>query len=66
MNAWDYLTFFLVLLGTSVAVLVPVGRIVKRMGFSLWWLLLFFAPFGPLIGLWLVAFSSWPMQGKQH
>ena len=53
--------FFLVLLVfIGGIVLFPLGRILLRMGVSVWWLLLFLVPFGPLAGIWALAFAKWP------
>ena len=38
----------------------PVGRILKRMGFSPLWAILTFLPLLNLLGLWIVALSDWP------
>jgi hypothetical protein len=38
----------------------PVGRILKRMGFSPLWAILAFLPLINLLGLWIVALSDWP------
>ena len=40
----------------------PVGRILKRMGFSPLWAILAFLPLLNLLGLWIVALSDWPRQ----
>jgi hypothetical protein len=40
---------------------VPSVLIVRRMGFSAWWLLLFFLVPGALVvGLWILALRRWP------
>jgi hypothetical protein len=38
----------------------PVGRILRRMGFSPLWAILAFLPLINLLGLWIVALSDWP------
>lgn len=53
--------FPLFLIIVSCIVLFPIGRILMRLGFGVWWLLLFLVPFGPLVGLWLLAFAKWPV-----
>lgn len=40
--------------------LIPIQRILRRAGYSGWWCLLFFVPFGNLVGLWVLAFKRWP------
>jgi hypothetical protein len=41
-------------------VLYPVGRIVKRIGFSPFWSVLVLIPLVNLIMLWVLALSDWP------
>jgi uncharacterized membrane protein YhaH (DUF805 family) len=36
-------------------------RIIRRTGYSGWWVLLAFVPLGNLIGLAFFAFSEWPI-----
>jgi len=38
----------------------PTVIILRRMGYSGWWAALKFAPFGTIIGLWILAQSRWP------
>ena len=38
----------------------PVGKILRRMGFSPVWAILAFLPLINLLGLWIVALSEWP------
>ncbi len=46
---------------------IPIARIVHRTGYSAWWVLLAFIPFGNVIGLWILAFARWPaLDGKSH
>ncbi len=46
---------------------IPAARIVHRTGYSAWWVLLAFVPFGNIIGLWILAFARWPaLDGKSH
>lgn len=39
---------------------VPLGIILRRLGYSEWWMLVTFIPGGALIGLWVLAFAKWP------
>ena len=50
----------LILLVMSIGVLIPIAKILQRMGFSAAWCLLYFVPIANLVGLWLVAFGEWP------
>ena len=45
----------------SFAVIAPVARIFKRVGFSPWISILAAVPLVNLLGLWLFAFSPWPL-----
>ncbi len=57
----DNFWFFAIPLGVVVVLFgVPLGVILRRMGFSVWWLLLFLVPTGIIVGMWLVAFVRWP------
>ena len=44
-------------------VLIPSVIILRRLGFSSWWAII--APISPLniIGLWVIAFVKWPVEG---
>jgi len=52
--------FFLIFLVMSVGVLIPIAKILQRMGFSAAWCLLYFVPIANLVGLRLPAFGEWP------
>ena len=41
---------------------IPVGMILKRIGFSGWWSVLAFVPIAKLVGLWVLAFGRWPIR----
>lgn len=45
-----------------VLVVVPAFMILKRMGFSGWWALITYLPFGRTIGLWVLATTPWPVE----
>jgi uncharacterized membrane protein YhaH (DUF805 family) len=46
-------------------VLYPSIRILHRMGYSGWWVLILLIPFGGFVALWILAFSRWPaLEGK--
>jgi len=38
---------------------VPAAMVLKRTGHSPWWALLCFIPVAALLGLWVMAFTSW-------
>ena len=43
------------------ALIAVFGRILKRAGYSRWWLLTMVVPLLNLIMLWVFAFASWPV-----
>ncbi|HMF05747.1 MAG TPA: hypothetical protein VKE72_01880 [Methylocella sp.] len=38
----------------------PIVRILKRVGYSAWWVILAFIPIANLVGLWVFSFVEWP------
>jgi hypothetical protein len=48
------LAFIVILIAT------PIATILKRLGFSPWWVILFLIPFVNLISLWVLSRSRWP------
>lgn len=45
--------------------LYPIGRVLRRVGFSPYWSILALIPLGNLLGLWVLAFSEWPAKAGQ-
>lgn len=43
-----------------IAVATPIATILKRLGFSPWWVILFLLPIVNLIGLWVLSRARWP------
>jgi uncharacterized membrane protein YhaH (DUF805 family) len=43
-----------------VLVLIPVIKIIRKAGYSGWWVLLWFIPIGNIVALWIFAFADWP------
>jgi len=41
-------------------ILVPFVTIIRKAGYSGWWVLLWFVPLVNIIMLWVFAFSDWP------
>jgi hypothetical protein len=41
-------------------VLYPVGKILRKAGYSGWWVLLSLVPLANIVALWIFAFSDWP------
>lgn len=56
---WVIVAVILVVLG------YPVARILGRLGFSRWWVLLALLPYANLVGLWIIAFVKWPVEGRR-
>ena len=54
----------IVLLFYAVAIMVPIGQLLRRMGFSRWWILLSFVPIINIVGLWIVAYAKWPKDNQ--
>ena len=46
---------------TALIVVLPLGRILYRLGFSVWWARLALIPLFNLIGLWWLAYMEWPI-----
>lgn len=40
---------------------VPIVKVLNRVGFSGWWSILWFVPLVNLIALWIFAFARWPI-----
>jgi hypothetical protein len=38
---------------------IPAAMVLRRTGHSPWWALLCFVPIAALLGLWVLAFTSW-------
>jgi len=45
---------------------VPVVAILRRAGYSGWWVLLWFVPVVNVLALWIFAFARWPALGRGH
>jgi uncharacterized membrane protein YhaH (DUF805 family) len=58
-------TIALIVVVVLFIILFPVVKILHKAGYSGWWVLLYFVPFGAFIGLWVFAFADWPaLQAK--
>ena len=65
MNEWPEMWGYGVahwLFFTAVVLLIvyPIGRILRRLGFSPLWSVLVFIPLLNLLSLWILAFADWP------
>jgi hypothetical protein len=52
-------SMFVVMTVAEALFAVPAGMVLKRTGHSPWWALLCFIPVAALLGLWVMAFTSW-------
>ena len=55
----------LIELAVFVAGLIATTRILRRMGFSPWWVLLGFVPIANIVGLWMLSTAPWPKLESQ-
>jgi len=44
-----------------LALIIPIGKILRRTGHNSAWCLLFFFPLANFIALWVFAFKPWPI-----
>jgi hypothetical protein len=58
-----FLLFFFV--GYCAAIIVPVARILKRVGITPWVSIVALIPFANLFCLWFFAFSPWPSDSAE-
>ena len=56
MNLWSGL----IVIAICLAMLYPYVRIIRRAGYSGWWLLTMFVPILNMVMLWVFAFAKWP------
>ncbi|KAB2762929.1 hypothetical protein F9K98_10680 [Brucella anthropi] len=43
----------------------PGSKILQRVGYSRWWILLSVIPIANIVGIWLLASNHWPKEPKQ-
>jgi predicted PurR-regulated permease PerM len=55
LSVWVWALFALVLV-------VPVSKVLRRVGFSGWWSVLALVPLVNIIALWAFAFMRWPIE----
>lgn len=56
----------LILLAIVVAgFAIPAVKILNRLGYSGFWVLLMFVPFGAIVGLWVLALADWPVLARR-
>jgi uncharacterized membrane protein YhaH (DUF805 family) len=54
------LGYWIVVIAVVIAVLYPYVRILRRTGYSAWWVVAMFIPIVNMIMLWVFAFAKWP------
>jgi len=59
------LLYFFFCCAYGAAIIVPVARILKRVGITPWVSVLALVPIINLLGLWLFAFNPWPSDSAQ-
>ena len=58
---WGYgIAHWLFFTVVVVIIVYPIGRTLRRLGFSPFWSVLVFIPLVNLLSLWILAFSDWP------
>ncbi len=62
-NGFGGFGFLVWLVVCFVIVGIPVIQILKKAGYSPFWVLVAFVPLVNLIFLWIFAFSRWPVEG---
>jgi hypothetical protein len=55
-----HLLILLIQLALVLVTLIACARILRRMGYSAWWLLLGLVPIANVIGLWNLSKGTWP------
>ena len=54
-----------IVVGVTLVVLgYPSARILWRLGFSRWWVVVALIPYANVVGLWALAFVRWPLERR--
>jgi len=65
MGSMQYSPFhWLVGLVVVLIFVVPIVNILRKAGYSGWWVVLWFVPFVNVIILWVFAFARWPLEER--
>lgn len=51
---------WVIVVAVVIAMLYPYVRILRRTGYSAWWVVTMFIPIVNMIMLWVFAFAKWP------
>lgn len=62
-SIWHWIIVF-IYLAILYAWIAAGARILKRLGFSGWWVLLSFLPIANIVGLWALSKADWPNLNK--
>jgi hypothetical protein len=54
----------IVLLLYAAAIVLPFGQLLRRTGYSRWWILLSFIPIINVVGLWILEYGKWPIDKR--
>jgi uncharacterized membrane protein YhaH (DUF805 family) len=65
MNSMAYSPFhWVVAFIVFLIVVIPTVKILRKAGYSGWWVLLWFIPVVNAIALWVFAFARWPLEDR--
>jgi uncharacterized membrane protein YhaH (DUF805 family) len=56
---------WLIVVAVLATSIVPPVKILKKAGYSGWWVLLLFVPLVNVIALWIFALSDWPALARR-
>jgi hypothetical protein len=60
-----FLFLLLLFIGLHLVLFViPAFLIIRKTGFSGWWVLLTYVPLGLPVGLWILATATWPVEQR--
>jgi predicted ABC-type exoprotein transport system permease subunit len=57
---------WLIVLAAIFVLAFPLVRILRRLGYSGWWAVLWFVPLVNLIALWVLAYRPWPRDAASN
>jgi hypothetical protein len=57
---------WLIVIVAAFLVCFPVARVLRRIGFSGWWSLLWIVPFVNIVALWVFAYRPWPRDAASN
>lgn len=58
-SIWQLVLWFVIWPGLTILYLWPIGRILRRMGFSPLLAIAFIIPLVNLVGFWVIAYAGW-------